>query len=43
MDPDNREAQAEMLRIHGNKFQALSFLSAENPVNRILARIMGKE
>lgn len=42
VDPENREAQAEMLRIHGNKFQALSFLSAENPVNLILARILGK-
>jgi len=42
IDPTSRAAHAELDRLRGDQFQAISFLSPDNVVNRLLAKIFGK-
>ena len=42
VDPTCHEAQTEIQKLEGDRFQALSFLSPDNAINRLLAKLMGK-
>jgi hypothetical protein len=42
IDGTNRAAHAELERLHGDRFRAISFLSPDNFLNQLLAKIFGK-
>jgi hypothetical protein len=42
VDPLHKDALTELERIRGNRFQAISFLSPDNVLNRVFAKLLGK-
>ena len=42
IDGTNRMALQELARVDSGRFRAISFLGFDNPINRLIAKLLGK-